>query len=89
MEGTFGSIEKRIIGNGSCLAYKTYSKSHGKLVQQHYQRELWALKQLNICSKESSVENHVNELMGEKSKRLILLRLFILWITKRQVPVII
>lgn len=61
MEGTFGSIEKRIIGNGSCLAYKTYSKSHGKLVQEHYRRELRALKQLKISSKESSFENHVIE----------------------------
>ncbi|KAG2231472.1 kinase-like domain-containing protein [Thamnidium elegans] len=55
MSGTFGSIEKRIGSNGSFLAYKTYSKSHGKLVYRHYERELWALKQLKISSK----ENHI------------------------------
>jgi hypothetical protein len=59
MEGTFASIEKRVIGNGSCLAYKTYSKSHGKLVQQHYEKELRAIKRLQITDKESSVKNHV------------------------------
>lgn len=61
MSGTFGSIEKRIGGNGSFLAYKTYSKSHGNLVYRHYERELWALKQLKISSKEKSNENHVNK----------------------------
>lgn len=59
MSGTFGSIEKKISGTGSFLAYKTYSKSHGKLVYRHYERELWALKQLNIGSKEAASENHV------------------------------
>ncbi|KAI7894621.1 kinase-like domain-containing protein [Mucor mucedo] len=66
MEGTFGFIEKRIIGNGSFLAYKTYNKSHGKLVQQHYRRELWALKHLNITSKDSSVKNHVVHLIDNQ-----------------------
>lgn len=60
MSGTFATVEKKVIGQGSCVAYKTFSKSHGKLVHKHFERELWALKQLDITTKEKSAENHVN-----------------------------
>lgn len=61
MLGTFASVEKRVIGQGTCVAYKTYSKAHGQLVFRHYKRELWALKKLAVVSKEGSVQNHVND----------------------------
>lgn len=62
MSGTFASIEKKTIENGTCLAYKKYSKFHGKLVLQHYKKELWALKKLQVTDKDSSIKNHVNNL---------------------------
>jgi hypothetical protein len=60
MSGTFAAVEKKVIGQGSCVAYKTYSKSHGMLVYKHFERELWALRKLDITTREKSTENHVN-----------------------------
>lgn len=59
MSGTFASIEKKVDRNGSCLAYKTYNKSHGKLVLFHCNRELWALKKLQKNTKETLIQHHV------------------------------
>lgn len=64
MLGTFASVEKRVIGQGTCVAYKTYSKSHGQLVFRHYKRELWALKELAVVTREDSVQNHVTDPMS-------------------------
>lgn len=72
MSGTFATVEKKIIGQGSCVAYKTYSKSHGKLVYKHFERELWALKELDITTKEKSTENHVNTIERNKLEKSVL-----------------
>ncbi|KAI8637693.1 kinase-like domain-containing protein [Parasitella parasitica] len=66
MLGTFASIERKVIGQGTCVAYKTYSKSHGKLVFQHYKRELWALKRLAVATKEDSVQNHIVQFLDNQ-----------------------
>ena len=59
MSGTFASIEKRVDKNGFCLAYKTYSKSHGRSVYRHYEREWRTLQKLAISDKETSIIHHV------------------------------
>ncbi|KAI8373925.1 kinase-like domain-containing protein [Choanephora cucurbitarum] len=46
MSGTFACIEKKVLKDGRHVAYKTYSKSHGKLVYKHFKRELKICKQL-------------------------------------------
>ncbi|EPB92562.1 CMGC/CDK protein kinase [Mucor circinelloides 1006PhL] len=66
MLGTFASVEKRVIGQGTCVAYKTYSKSHGRLVFLHYKRELWALKELAVFTIKDSVQNHIVQLMDNQ-----------------------
>ncbi|GAN11108.1 cell division protein kinase 7 [Mucor ambiguus] len=66
MLGTFASVEKRVIGQGTCVAYKTYSKAHGQLVFRHYRRELWALKELAVVTKEDSVQSHIVQFMDHQ-----------------------
>ncbi|CEP19275.1 hypothetical protein [Parasitella parasitica] len=66
MLGTFASVEKKVIGQGTCVAYKTYSKSHGSLVFEHYKRELWAFKELAVDTKEASVQNHIVQLLDHQ-----------------------
>ncbi|KAK4512124.1 uncharacterized protein ATC70_013367 [Mucor velutinosus] len=66
MLGTFASVEKRVIGQGTCVAYKIYSKSHGQLAFRHYKRELWALKELSVATKEDSAQNHIVQLMDHQ-----------------------
>ncbi|KAG1463953.1 hypothetical protein G6F55_002084 [Rhizopus delemar] len=59
MSGTFASIEKETADDGTLIAVKTYSKSHGRLVYEHYQREINALKKLSITNVESAKSKHV------------------------------
>lgn len=63
MSGTFALIEKKVDRDGTCLAYKTYDKSHGKMVLLHCQRELWALKKLQSVSRETLIQQHVIPLL--------------------------
>lgn len=73
MSGTFALIEKKVDRDGSCLAYKTYDKSHGKMVLLHCQRELWALKKLQSVSRETLIQQHVRQ---QKIKKEDCLQLF-------------
>lgn len=59
MIGTFASVTKEVTPE-STLAIKTYSKQHGKLVLEHYQREVKALKRLDLKDANSAKEHHVN-----------------------------
>lgn len=59
MIGTFASVAKEITPE-SILAVKTYSKQHGKLVLEHYQREVKALKRLDLKDANSAKEHHVD-----------------------------
>ncbi|KAI8971491.1 kinase-like domain-containing protein [Mycotypha africana] len=56
---SFAVIEKERCQNGNYFTRKVYNKSHGKLVYEHYQRELQAFKQLRIASMKDSIENHI------------------------------
>ncbi|RCH98927.1 Cyclin-dependent kinase 20 [Rhizopus azygosporus] len=58
MIGTFASVTKEVTPE-STLAIKTYSKQHGKLVLEHYQREVKTLKRLDLKDANSAKEHHI------------------------------
>ncbi|KAI9472280.1 MAG: kinase-like domain-containing protein [Benjaminiella poitrasii] len=64
MCGSFATIEKKQFNNNKCLIYKTYHKTHGNLVLQHFKRELWALQQLDIKTEQESRRHHIIYFMG-------------------------
>ena len=58
MAGTFSTVGKQQLDT-RIVAVKTYRKRHGRLVQRHYQRELWALRTMNVDSEKMARENRV------------------------------
>ncbi|KAI8885614.1 kinase-like protein, partial [Backusella circina FSU 941] len=66
MSSTFASIEKKHVGNSLYTAVKKYSKNHGNIVIRHCKRELWALRELNVTSFDSCLEQHIIQLIEYK-----------------------
>ncbi|KAI9320838.1 kinase-like domain-containing protein, partial [Dichotomocladium elegans] len=64
--GVFSTVEKSY-QDGRVVAIKSYKKQHGKLVMDHYKRELWALQSLDIESEQEAIQNHVIYLLGTQS----------------------
>ena len=58
MTGRFSTVRKQQLDT-RIVAVKTYKKRHGQLVQRHYQRELWALRTMNIDSETTARKNRV------------------------------
>lgn len=59
MSGAFSTVHKKFFG-AQAVAVKTYSKTQGKEVQRHYQREIWALRTLAFDSEAAAKEQHVS-----------------------------